>query len=65
MSLADDRTDVFIVRIWHEPQTGGTGSGIWRGNVEHLETGSVRHFQDMATLVAFVAGQAGISDDGS
>ena len=63
MSLADAKSDVFIIRIWHEPREGEASETIWRGSAEYLGTKEVRHFQDMATLVAFMTGHAGIPDD--
>ena len=65
MSLADARTEVFIVRIRLEPREDESSEMIWRGRVEHLGTKQVRHFRDMATLVSFLTGHGGIGDERS
>ncbi len=60
MSVADTTTSVFIVRIWHEPRESEAREMIWRGKVEHLGTKEDAYFRDMATLVEFLIGQAGL-----
>ena len=62
MQLADDTQNVFIVRIWHEPRENAGDTAFWRCSVEHVETRTVRHFQEMVTLTAFLARQAGIQE---
>ena len=41
----------FVIRIWKEWSTDG---GIWRGNIEHLESKKRSGFQDLEGLQEFL-----------
>lgn len=53
MSLLEDRTASFIVRIWQE---GGEGShgGTWRGSIEHAPSGRRVFFCELEAIVTFM-----------
>lgn len=53
MPLLEDRTTAFIVRQWCECGASGRRR-VWRGSVEHVETGQRRFFQRYDALVAFL-----------
>lgn len=41
----------FVIRIWKEWSTDG---GIWRGNIEHLESKKRSGFQDLESMLEFL-----------
>ena len=53
MPLLEDRTAVFIVRLWCECGDSETAV-VWRGSVEHVRTGERRFFQQFDDLIAFM-----------
>lgn len=53
MPLLEDRTAAFIVRQWCERGRSGTAQ-VWRGSIEHVETGERRFFQQYDALVSFM-----------
>lgn len=55
MTPLDDRTLVFIIRIWLERRELDQALPIWRGMVEHLETGQRRYIKDLGELQAVIA----------
>ena len=55
MPLFEDRSSVFIVRIWCE--TGGELIGAvraWRGSIEHVPSGHRAFFQELDAVLAFM-----------
>jgi hypothetical protein len=54
MPQLQDRTDAFIVRVWCEPNPGGTPPLEWRGSIEHVESGRRMGFRDAAKVAAFI-----------
>ncbi len=55
MSLLEDHTASFIVRIRREP--GGHsagGDGDWRGSIEHVPSGRRASFRDLAAIISFM-----------
>lgn len=48
------RTVTFVVRVWAEylEQTPPT----WRGEIEHIGSGQVRHFEDVSRMLEFIEG---------
>ncbi len=40
-----------MIRIWKEWSTDG---GIWRGNIEHLESKKRSGFQDLESMLEFL-----------
>lgn len=56
MSQALERRTVsLIVRLWAEP-TSTPGVLNWRGQVEHVGSGQITHFQIPPALVEFLTG---------
>ena len=53
MPLLQDRTAVFIVRLWWEFDETGRAR-TWRGSVEHVQSGRRKYFQRYDDLIAFV-----------
>lgn len=53
MSLLEDHTASFIVRIWRE---GGEtpGSDDWRGSIEHVASGRRSFFRDLEAIAQFM-----------
>jgi hypothetical protein len=44
-----DRSQLFTVRLWHEPLNDHFE---WRGKVQHVTTGEAHYFRDWDTLIA-------------
>ena len=54
MALLEDRTAVFIVRIWCETGESPGAATEWRGSVEHVQTGArtfFRHLEDLLDVL--------------
>ena len=56
-SLATHPTATFIVRMWAEPVNEDQCE--WRGQVEHLQTGEKRYFQQLDKMMDFVSSHIG------
>ncbi len=54
MDSFEANTNVFIVRIWLEPQRSTTATPEWRGVIEHLPTHQRRHFRNAAVITEFI-----------
>ena len=54
MGLLEDRTAVFIVRVWCECGDGDSAIVEWRGSVEHVKTGARSFFRTFETLIDFM-----------
>jgi hypothetical protein len=54
-------TDVFIVRIWHEPGELEDVSYVWRGVIEHLASTEKRYFQNLEDMTAFVIAKSTVN----
>ena len=54
MALLEDRTAVFIVRIWCERGDGGSAVAEWRGTVEHVESGQRVFFRHLDLILEFM-----------
>jgi hypothetical protein len=46
------REDMFVVRIWREPQP--SGAAAWRGCSEHVTSGHKFYFASFADLIDFI-----------
>lgn len=57
MSLFEDTTVAFIVRIWFEPAELAAGQPHRRGAIEHLRSGKRHYFIDLQEIVHFIAAQ--------
>jgi hypothetical protein len=42
----------FVARIWLEP--GDEEERVWRGHIQHVQSGREEYFQEPATLASFV-----------
>lgn len=54
MALLEDRTAVFIVRIWCERGDADATMPEWRGSVEHVESGQRVFFRNLEAVVDFM-----------
>jgi hypothetical protein len=54
MALLEDRTAVFIVRIWCERGDGDCLLPEWRGSVEHVESGQRVFFRSLEAVLDFM-----------
>src|SRR5687768_12822605 len=54
MALLEDRTAVFIVRVWCERGDGGADVSEWRGSVEHIQSGQRAFFRNLEAVLEFV-----------
>lgn len=57
MALLEDRTAVFIVRVWCERGDGvcsGTASPEWRGSVEHVQSKHRIFFRHLEAVSTFM-----------
>ena len=55
--LAIHPTATFVVRMWAEPINEDHSE--WRGQVEHLQSGEKRYFQQLDKMMEFVSSQLG------
>jgi len=42
----------FVARIWLERH--GNGGPVWRGHIQHVQTGEERHFRRLTEMCAFM-----------
>jgi hypothetical protein len=54
MGLLEDRTAVFIVRVWCERGDGAATVTEWRGSVEHIQSGQRAFFRNLDAVLDFV-----------
>jgi len=54
MSLLEDHTASFIVRIWRERGEGEAASQEWRGSIEHVQSGRRSFFRDLRAIANFM-----------
>ena len=53
-------TDVFIVRIWREPQEVPSPPEGWRGVIEHVASKEKLYFRHLEAMTDFIASNARI-----
>jgi hypothetical protein len=54
MALLEDRTAVFIVRIWCEQGEVASAAPEWRGSVEHVDSGQRMFFRHLDRILEFM-----------
>ncbi|UJW81642.1 hypothetical protein [Hydrogenophaga sp. SL48] len=54
MALLEDRTAVFIVRIWCERGDQPSRDPEWRGSVEHVKSGQRAYFRQLDAVLDFM-----------
>ncbi|KQZ59632.1 MULTISPECIES: hypothetical protein [unclassified Lysobacter] len=54
MALLEDRTAVFIVRVWCERGEAEAAVAEWRGSVEHVQSGQRAFFRHLESVVEFM-----------
>lgn len=55
MSLFEDKTEAFIVRIWLERSAIPDAPPEWRGVIEHVTSGKRLYVRNLNDIVAFIA----------
>lgn len=54
MTLFEDRTDVFILRIWLESREVGSANPEWRGVIIHVESGQRQYINAASEILSFL-----------
>ncbi len=54
MALLEDRTAVFIVRVWCERGDADSALVEWRGSVEHVQSGQRVFFRHLEGVLDFM-----------
>ena len=54
MAVLEDRTAVFIVRIWCERGDDSAPAPEWRGSVEHVQSGKRMFFRHLDAVIDFM-----------
>jgi hypothetical protein len=54
MALLEDRTAVFIVRVWCERGDADSAISEWRGSVEHVQSGQRSFFRNLEAMCEFM-----------
>lgn len=54
MSLLEDHSASFIVRVWRERGEGQAVSQEWRGSIEHVQSGQRSFFRDLGAIARFM-----------
>jgi hypothetical protein len=54
MALLEDRTAVFIIRIWCERGDPDSALSEWRGSVEHVQSGQRAFFRHLENAIEFM-----------
>ena len=56
MHKDEESAHVFIVRVWREPRELEDAAIIWRGVVEHVESGGRRYFTRLGAMTEYIRG---------
>jgi hypothetical protein len=59
MSVLEEDTQVFIVRIWREPREIAGAEPEWRGVVEHVASKQRRFISELGEISMFIAPYVG------
>ena len=54
MALLEDRTAVFIVRVWCEGGDANNAVSEWRGSIEHVQSGQRTFFRHLEAIIEFI-----------
>ena len=54
MKLFKEMTHTFILRIWIEPREIEGATAVWRGVVEHVDSGKKKYLNDLDQIIAFI-----------
>jgi hypothetical protein len=55
MTLLEDNTQVFIVRVWLERRELEGSAPQWRGVIQQVPSGERRYFRNLDDITAFIA----------
>jgi hypothetical protein len=56
------RTDLFLVRMWTQDASDGSGTSEWHGRVQRVVDGESRQFDNWQTLVAALSAMLSAED---
>lgn len=54
MHKHEEHVHVFIVRVWREPRELEDAAIIWRGVIEHVDSGDRRYFRRLGAVTGFI-----------
>lgn len=54
MSLLEDHTHSFIVKVWLEETAAEAGRATWRGHITHVPSGERRYLKDLDDITSFI-----------
>ncbi len=54
MGLSNQSYASFFIRLWQEPREGADPP-VWRGSIEHVQSGHRRHFLENEVPLPFIA----------
>jgi hypothetical protein len=54
MSFTEQQYASFFIRLWQEPREGEDRRPVWRGSIEHVQSGRKCHFRDMEIPLTFI-----------
>ncbi|TQV85966.1 hypothetical protein [Aliikangiella coralliicola] len=54
MTLSDEKSTSFIVRIWREGGNTAKEQVDWRGSIEQVQSGEKTYFQDLRCIQTFM-----------
>lgn len=54
MTLFEDRTDVFILRMWLESREVASAGPEWRGVIIHVESGQRQYINAASEILGFL-----------
>lgn len=55
MDRNQDTSHTFIARFWLEPREIANAAPIWRGVVEHIDSGRRKYIANLEEIDAFIA----------
>lgn len=55
MTLPDDSSHVFIIRVWAEPREIDGAEPLWRGVIEHVPSRTQRYITRLDDVSGFIA----------
>jgi len=63
MTRFEKEAPSFVIRLWRENRDEAKDAAVWRGWIDHVQSGRRRHFQKMGAIQEIIAGY--ISDNAS
>lgn len=54
MKSFEDNTHSFVVRVWLEPREIEGAAPVWRGVIEHVQSGKRRYLKNLNEITGFI-----------